>query len=171
MRNKVTCLAIIICSLLGVRCTKDQKMDELYPDYIEINFKSSNYKANLQLFIEANKRFEKYVYKDENNVYKTSINKGADISISEDLFNVLTESLKYKEQMDAFINKKINIRIDNTKDKLPIAKSYPGCDYETWAAGQLSYLWDKIIGTWQEINEGMINFFLYNSWHNCGINV
>ena len=30
MKNKMFCPAIIICSLFGVRCTEDQKMDYLY---------------------------------------------------------------------------------------------------------------------------------------------
>ena len=81
MKNKMFCLAIIICSLFGVRCTEDQKMDYLYPDYIEINFNNSNYQANLQLFIE-------------------------------DLFNLLTKSLKYREQVEILKNKKLNMRIN-----------------------------------------------------------
>ena len=112
MKNKMFCLAIIICSLFGVRCTEDQKMDYLYPDYIEINFNNSNYQANLQLFIEASKRFDEHVYKDENKCYKTSINKGSDIRISEDLFNLLTKSLKYREQVEILKNKKLNMRIN-----------------------------------------------------------
>lgn len=158
MKNKMFCLAIIICSLFGVRCTEDQKMDNLYPDYIEINFNNSNYQANLQLFIKASKRFNEHVYKDKNNVYKTSINKGSDIRISEDLFSLLTKSLKYQEQIKMF-NNKINSRIDSINEKLPITKSYPDRNYDAWVAGQLSYLWNKIIGTWQGINEGMVNFF------------
>ena len=159
MKNKMFCLAIIICSLFGARCTEDQKMDYLYPDYIEINFNNSNYQANLQLFIEASKRFDEHVYKDENKGYKTSINKGSDIRISEDLFNLLTKSLKYRGQIEGFKNKKINMSIENTEGKLPSAKSYPICDYDQWVYGQLNYLWNEIIGTWNNISDAQIYYF------------
>ena len=92
MKPKIICLVLIY--LLSVRCNDKQEVDNQYGSYIDIDFNNLN-NEDLQLFIEAAKRFNEYVYLDENSVYKISINKGADIGIGENIFSVLAQSLKY----------------------------------------------------------------------------
>ncbi|MCB6974685.1 MULTISPECIES: hypothetical protein [Butyricimonas] len=156
MKPKIICLVLIY--LLSVRCDDKQEVDNHYGSYINIDFNNLN-NEDLQLFIEAAKRFSEYVYLDENNVYKISINKGADIGIGENIFSVLAQSLKYREQLKLFENKVINMEINSGDEKLPLTRTFPSGNYDQWVYGQLNYLWNEIIGTWQSVNEAMVNFF------------
>lgn len=156
MKTKIIFL-IAIC-LSAIRCSDKQETIDQYLNYIDIDFNDLDHQKNLQLFMEASKRFDEYVYKDENNIFKISINKGADIKISENIFNILSQSLKYREQIDILKYKRLNMKANNDEEKLPLTRSFPVGNYEQWVYGQLNYLWNEIIGTWQGINDAMITF-------------
>lgn len=157
MKTKIIFL-IVIC-LSAIKCRDKQETIDQYLNYIDIDFNDLDHQKNLQLFMEASKRFDEYVYKDENNILKTSINKGADIKISENIFNILSQSLKYREQIEILKYKRLNMKTNNDEEKLLLTRSFPVGNYEQWVYGQLNYLWNEIIGTWQEINDAMITFF------------
>lgn len=158
MKTKI--LFLIALYLCTIRCSDKQETINQYPNYIDIGFNDSNHQKNLQLFMEASKRFDEYTYKDENNIFKTTINKGADIKVSENIFNILSQSLKYRRQIEETLKyKKINMKINNDEERLPLTRSFPAGNYEQWVYGQLNYLWNEIIGTWQAINDYMITFF------------
>ena len=130
MSKKNIYLTIIMCVLLGVRCSEKLSIDNQYQSYIDIDLSSRNYEENYKLFVEASKRFNEYVYKNEHGVYCTSINKGSDIKISEKLFNVLTEALPYRDKI-----RMLRSSLNNQVNERPFTRAHPqevNYDYDSW---------------------------------------
>lgn len=138
MKTKIVFLSIL-CTFFFCDCTKEYSFTLPEKEWIDIDLTTNFFtQENIDKLKEAKKRFNEFVYKDELGNYKTLLENGKEIAITEPTFDFLVECLKYRPLLDS---------INNTNLIKKKSRTSPYMDpYERYVFGQLAGMWNKVVG-------------------------
>lgn len=136
MKVKIVLLSIV-CSCLLCNCTEEDSFVIPEEKLIDVDLSENFFtQKNIDDLREAKVRFDEFVYKDNNGDYKTLLESGEEIGITESTFEYLVECLSLRRLADE-IGEKIQMR-----RQLKDAKSSPVLDpFEYYVLGQLAGMW------------------------------
>lgn len=142
MRMKVILLSVLY-SCLFYNCTEESSYVIQEEELIDVDLSESFFtQENIDKLREAKKRFDEFVYKDEQGDYKVLLESGEEIGITEPTFEYLKGCLIYRRLLNE-IRKQIQMERDTEH-----ARSSPMLDpFEYYVLGQLVGMWNMVIGT------------------------
>ena len=102
MKTKIFLFFFVLCNVICLSCSEDEDVTTNLEnnEYIALKPDESLFrnKDNIQKLIIAKRRFDEFVYLDENDKYQVKLENGKSINISNDLFSFLKETLSSRNK-------------------------------------------------------------------------
>ena len=139
MKTKIFLFFFVLCNVICLSCSEDEDVTTNLEnnEYIALKPDESLFrnKDNIQKLIIAKRRFDEFVYLDENDKYQVKLENGKSINISNDLFSFLKETLSSR-------NKKFEDEYKLGRSQARFAWRDP---YAVYVVGSLKGIWREYI--------------------------